>query len=204
MNFGHSSKKNKNCEDPGQEGIGDFWIYTAIKSDSGLLIAQCGGKRSNATCAHFLDCVFERVQLPSPKTKIIVSTDGNSQYVDTLAGLYCESCINYGQVLKRKENNRLVEIIRVKILGDPTICSISTSIVEGYNNKIRQRISRFARKTASFSKSVSSCINALDLFQFVNNFIDLKKNNRKTPAMIEKISDHVWTWGEFLSHHIQL
>jgi len=169
MNFGHSSKKNKNCEDPGQEGIGDFWIYTAIKSDSGLLIAQCGGKRSNATCAHFLDCVFERVQLPSPKTKIIVSTDGNSQYVDTLAGLYCESCINYGQVLKRKENNRLVEIIRVKILGDPTICSISTSIVEGYNNKIRQRISRFARKTASFSKSVSSCINALDLFQFVNN-----------------------------------
>jgi hypothetical protein len=31
MNFGHSSKKNKHCEDPGQEGIGDFWIYTAIK-----------------------------------------------------------------------------------------------------------------------------------------------------------------------------
>jgi len=22
--------------------------------------------------------------------------------------------------------------------------------------------------------------------------------------MIEKISDHIWTWGEFLSHHIQL
>ena len=204
MSFGHSSKKNKNCEDPGQESIGDFWIYTAIKSDSGLLIAHCGGKRSNATCARFLDSVFERVQLPDPKTKIIVSTDGNSQYVDTLADLYCESCIDYGQVIKRKENNRLVEIIRVKILGDPMICSISTSIVEGYNNKIRQRISRFARKTASFSKSVFSCINALNLFQFVNNFIDLKKNKRNTPAMIEKISDHVWTWGEFLSHHIQL
>jgi len=204
MNFGHSSKKNKNCEDPAQEGFGDFWIYTAIKSDSGLLIAYCGGKRTNATCARFLDIVFERVLLPDPKTKIIVSTDGNFQYVDILADLYCESCIDYGQVIKRKENNRLVEIIRVKTLGDPKICSISTSIVEGYNNKIRQRISRFARKTASFSKSVFSCINALNLFQFVNNFIDLKKNNLKTPAMIEKISDHVWTWGEFLSHHIQL
>ena len=204
MNFGPSSKKNKNCEDPGQEGIGDFWIYTAIKSDSGLLIAHCGGKRSNATCERFLDSVFERVQLPNPKARIIVSTDGNFQYVDRLADLYCESCIDYGQVIKRKENNRLVEIIRVKTLGNPKISSISTSIVEGYNNKIRQRISRFVRKTASFSKSVSSCINALDLFQFVNNFIDLKKNKRKTPAMIEKISDHVWSWGEFLSHHIQL
>ena len=36
-------KKNKICEDPGQKGIGDFWIYTAIKSDSGLVIAYCGG-----------------------------------------------------------------------------------------------------------------------------------------------------------------
>lgn len=204
MKSGHSSKKNKNCEDPNQEGIGDFWVYTAIKRDSGLLIAHCGGKRSTDTCTRFLDYVFERVQLPNPKTKIIVSTDGNSQYIDTLADLYCESCIDYGQVIKKKENNRLVEIIRTAIWGDPAFGSISTSIVEGYNNKIRQRISRFARKTASFSKSVWSCIDALNLFQFVNNFIDLKKNNRMTPAMIENISDHVWSWGEFLSHHIQL
>jgi IS1 family transposase len=201
MNFGRSSKKNKHCEDPEQEGVGDFWIYTAIKSDSGLLIVHCGGKRSNVTCARFLDGLFDRIRLPGPTSKIIVSTDGNPQYIDTLANLYCEPCIDYGQVIKRKENNRLVEIIRAKIMGNPAICSISTSIVEGYNNKIRQRISRFARRTASFSKSVFSCINALNMFQFMNNFIDLKKN-RMTPAMIEKISDHAWTWGEFLSQHI--
>ena len=89
------------------------------------------------------------------KTKIIVSTDGNSQYVDTLVDLYCESCIDYGQVIKRKENNRLVEIIQAKIMGNPAICSISTSIVEGYNNKIRQRISRFARKLHHFPSRFS-------------------------------------------------
>ena len=127
----------------------------------------------------FLSVFLTESSCQIQKTKIIVATDGNFQYVDTLADLYCESCIDYGQVIKRKENNRLVEIIRVKIWGDPEICSISTSIVEGYNNKIRQRISRFVRKTASFSKSVSSCINALDLFQFVNNFIDLKKTNER-------------------------
>jgi len=114
------------------------------------------------------------------KTKIIVSTDGHLQYVDTLDDLYCESCIDYGHVINRTENNHLVEIIQVKTLGDPKIRSISTSIVEGYNNKIRQRIRRFVRKATSFSKSVSSCIDVSDLFQFVNNLIDLKKKTKET------------------------
>ena len=125
-----------------------------IKSDSGLLIAYCEGTRSNATSSRFLDIVFERVQLPDLKTKIIVSTDGHLQYVDTLDDLYCESCIDYGHVINRTENNHLVERIRVNTLGDLTIRSILTSIVEGHNNKIRQRIRRFVRKTTSFSKSV--------------------------------------------------
>ena len=155
------------------------------------MIAYCGGTRSNATSSRFLDIVFKRIQLLDPKTKIIVSTDGQFQYVDTLRDLYCESFIDYVHVINRTGDNHLVEIIQVKTLGDPKICSISTSIVEGYNNKIRQRIRRFVRKATSFSKSVSSCIDVSDLFQFVNNLIDLKKKRRK-PAMIEKILDHVW------------
>jgi len=154
MKSGHSFKKNKHCDDPGQEGVGDYWIYTAIKSDSGLFIAHSGGKRTDATCDRFLDRVYERLRLPSSKVKILIVTDGNPQYASALADLYCEPCIDYGQVIKKKENNRLVEVIRAKIMGNPTLELISTSVVEGYNNKIRQRISRFGRKTSSFSKSV--------------------------------------------------
>lgn len=177
-------------------------MYTAVKSDSGLFISHCGGKRTDATCNRFLDQIFERLQLPTPKSKILIATDGNPQYVKGLADRYCETCIDYGQVIKKKENNRLVEIIQVKIMGNPALESISTSIVEGYNNKIRQRISRFGRKTASFSKKILLCIGALNMFQFMNNFIDLKK--KLTPAMIEGLTDHAWSWNDFLSHHIQL
>jgi len=140
--------------------------------------------------------------LPGPAVKIGFSSDGNPQYGGALSKLYCDSCIDYGQVIKKRENNRLIEVLHEKTLGNPALESISTSIVEGYNNKIRQRISRFGRKTASFSKKIISCIGALNMFQFMSNFIDAKE--KRTPAMIDGLTDHVWTWREFLCHHIQL
>ena len=111
--------------------------------------------------------------------------------------------MNYDQVIKVKKRNKLVCVIREKIFGNPDISSISTSIVEGYNNKIRQRLSRFGRKTASFSKIVRGYITALNIFQFVHNFIDIKQS-RQSPAMLESITDHQWNWTKFLTYHVQL
>ncbi len=105
-------------------------------------------------------------------------------------------------MIKQHKKNRVVGIIREKVLGNPPLASISTSVVEGYNNKIRQRISRFARKTASFSKTIIGHIRAMDLFQFASNFIDVKGG--MTPAMREGITDRVWKWQEFLTYHFQL
>lgn len=140
--------------------------------------------------------------MPKPSDPIVVATDGNPQYRDALKNLYCEPCIDYGRVIKQREENRLVAVIREAIWGNPSHEAISTSIVEGYNNKIRQRISRFGRKTASFSKKIAAYVGALNMFQFMSNFIDAKKGT--TPAMKEGITDHIWTWREFLTYHIQL
>ncbi len=182
--------------------FGDRWTYTAIRSNSRLFLSHFGGKRTKTTCAIALNLMFTRLQLPTPTDPIIVATDGNPQYVEALAQLYCKPCIKYGQIIKHREGNRLLGIFRVKIMGNPEIEAISTSIVEGYNNKIRQRLSRFGRKTAAFSKKIMPCIAALNVFQFVSNFIEHKGG--ETPAMKEGITDHVWTWREFLTYHIQL
>lgn len=116
--------------------------------------------------------------------------------------MYCEPCIEYGRVSKQRKENRLVAVMRESIWGNPLPEAISTTTVEGYNNKIRQRISRFWRKTASFTKKITAYIGALNTFQFMSNFIDAKKGT--TPAMREGITDHVWTWREFLTYSIQL
>jgi IS1 family transposase len=154
MNSGLSFKKNKHCDGPHDRECGDWWTYLAIKSSSGFILAHSGGKRTEATCTHFLDQVFERLPLPMPSTPIVVATDGNSQYREGLAKLYCEPCITYGQVIKQRKENRLVAVIREAVWGKPADEAISTSVIEGYNNKIRQRISRFGRKTATISNRV--------------------------------------------------
>ena len=202
MRFGHLSKKNKNLlpDDPNE--FGDCWTYTGFKRESGLMISFNAGKRVEETCETMLNNIFERMELPLPGNKISIFTDGNCQYSNILQDLYCESCMDYGQVIKSKEQNRLVRVIREIIFGNPEIKSISTSVVEGYNNKIRQRLSRFTRKTASYSKRRFGYVASMNIFQFVHNFIDIKLDHQ-TPAMLERVTDHHWNWSEFLSHHIQ-
>lgn len=176
---------------------------TAVRSDTGLMIAYHAGKWTDATCAQVLIQLFSRLQVPEPPARISITTDGNPQYLAALMNHQCEATdIDYGRMIKQHTANRLVAGIREKVFGNPAIASISTSVVEGYTNKIRQRISRFARKTASFSKTIVAHTRLLDLFQFANNCIDAKEG--MTPAMREGSTDPVWTWQEFLTDHYQL
>lgn len=96
------------------------------------------GKWIGATCEQFLFPLFSRLQMPQPPTQISITTDGNPQYLAALTKQCQEPRIDYGRVIKRREGNRLVAVIRERVFGNPTIASISTSQVEGYNNKIRQ------------------------------------------------------------------
>ena len=100
------------------------------------------------------------------------------------------------------------EIWGWSVLGRENTHTISTSVGEGYTSKIRQRISCFGRKTTAFSKSIHNHIAKMNIFQLANNLIEekierkgVKKRKRRTPAMIEGIENHGWTWREFLECH---
>ncbi|MBW2663021.1 MAG: IS1 family transposase, partial [Deltaproteobacteria bacterium] len=69
--------------------------------------------------------------------------------------------------------------------------------------------SRFVRKTICFSKCKNMLDDHLDVFQCYNNFIRTNsaltietpkgiKNIERTSCMAEGITDHPWTWKEFL------
>ena len=145
-----------------------------------------------------LDNLFDVTDLPFPGSKIFFSTDGNSQYEKLLKKRYCETCIGYGRIVKVKKGDNDLKIKIEAVYGDITGHKISTSVVEGYNNKMRQRISFFVRKSAAFSKSIKSHIAKINIFKFMNNFIEkkierkwLKVEKVRTPAMIEGIANHV-------------
>ena len=209
MKFGHIYKKNKKRKFRVPPEYGDCWTHTAIKRTSGFLLAFACGKRTEDTCKKMLESLFNVMDLPFPGSKIIFSTDGNFQYEELIKDMYCELCMSYGRIIKVKKGNSVVEIKLEAVLGDTTGHKISTSVVEGYNNKIRQRITCFVRKTAAFSKSIKSHIARMNIFQFENNFIGMKMERiglitekKRTPAMIEGIADHVWTWREFLECNV--
>ena len=82
------------------------------------------------------------------------------------------------------------------IYGDPKPEDIETTNIENFNGILRERIGRLVRKTKCFSKYKLRLECAIELFQFYWNFINELKRNT-SPAMIEELTDHRWSWYEF-------
>lgn len=144
-----------------------------------------------------LETLYERVEPPSPDNKIEIFTDGNNDYKHVLPELYPETCMNYGQLIKIKEGGRLVGKEKRILYGNPEPIEIETTNIENFNGICRERGGRLVRKTKCFSKYKHRLESTLHLFQFYWNFIN--KFKRKTsPAMMEGLTDHAWSWHEFL------
>jgi hypothetical protein len=144
--------------------------------------------------------LFRRTELPSPDNKIEVFTDGNDDYTYVLSEYYANTCINYGQLIKIKENGKLVDKEKRIIYGSPDPIDIETTDIENFNGIARERIGRTVRKTKCFSKRKRRTDCALHVFQFYWDFINNFKRGT-SPAMMENLTDHLWTWPEFLMHH---
>lgn len=144
-----------------------------------------------------IERLFERTKLPLPDDKIEVYTDGNDDYRYVLAEYYAETCMDYGQIVKIRENNRLVGKEKRIVYGNPDVKSIETTDVENFNGILRERLGRLVRKTKCISKYRYRLECALQLFQFYWNFINTFKRST-SPAMLEGLTKQLWTWGDFL------
>ena len=154
------------------------------------------GKWTQETCDKMLEKMFGRTELPFPDNKIVIFTDGNNDYTHVLKKYYTNTCINYGQLIKRKENERVVDKEKRTVYGNPDPNDIETTNIENFNGILRERIGRLVRKTKCFSKYKQRLECAIELFQFYWNFINEFKRDT-SPAMAEELTDHTWSWHEF-------
>ena len=138
-----------------------------------------------------------KVAVPQEKEKLEVFTDGNDDYVYALPTYFGVESVNYGQLVKiRDERGRLIWKEKRIIFGDPMVEDIETVNVENFNGILRERVGRLVRRTKCISKKKQRLHCAISFFMFYWNFISQIKRHR-TPAMIEGLSTHVWTWHEF-------
>jgi hypothetical protein len=73
-----------------------------------LIVAYEIGKRTKKTCKKLFQKVFDRVQLPFPDMKIEIFSDGHDDYTNTIPEYYAETCVDYGQVIKKREGGKIV------------------------------------------------------------------------------------------------
>ncbi len=67
--------------------------------------------------------------------------------------------------------------------------------VDGFCARLRERVSRYCRRSKTFSKNKTSFYYHLLIFQAYNNFIDVYKD-KKTPCMLEGITSSRWDWDD--------
>jgi len=134
----------------------------------------------------------------------------------------------YGQVDKRREGGRVVEVRRQIILGAPDAIAqilatdgcgsqINTSYVERDNLTSRQSNGRLVRKTLSHSKKLRNLKWHIEwedaVFNFVRPHSALKLKldgpgpygrqwEQRTPAMAAGLTDHIWSLEELLSYRL--
>jgi len=197
-------KKQKECtEEEKKIGmVGDQYIFVAMDSDTKLAISHLVGKRNLENSVEIIKDLQFRVT-----NRFQLSTDSFSAYNEAVDRVFGED-IDYGQVHKKYAEEYKTEkryspanivstSLRI-ILGEPQKKRISTSHIERQNLTMRMNMRRFIRLTNAFSKKLENHKAAIALHFYHYNFMRIHQSLRVTPAMQASVTNHIWTWAEFL------
>lgn len=196
--------KEKNVPD-GMEGeAGDVWTWTALDSDTKLMISWLVGNRDAKTAYEFLSDVRERVV-----TRMQMTTDGLSAYVPAVDAVFGQY-IDYAQLVKiygaplgsgNERRYSPAECTGTRLVvrtGQPDETEISTSHVERQNLTMRMSMRRFTRLTNAFSKKVENHCLAIALHFVYYNWCRIHKTLRVTPAMEAGLTDDLMSIADIV------
>jgi len=132
--------------------------------------------------------------------------------------------LRYAQVIKKIAKGQVVEELRRVVFGDADEIlrlfgadsggCINTAYIERINLTIRNSLARFIRKGMNYSKDALMHSRAIDLFKAWYNFVKPHKSLRlkvicgnkrwlqRTPAVAQKLTDHIWTLKELLTFRV--
>jgi len=201
--FVHAKQRNVPEEKRGQFGYGDVWTWTAIDSDSKLIISYMLGKRDGGYANEFMHDVASRLA-----RKVQLTTDGLKVYLDAVDSAFGGD-IDYAQLIKiygpdksgpgRYSPPEVIGIKHEEVCGTPEPRHVSTSYVERQNLSMRMGMRRFTRLTNAHSKKLENHGHAIALYFMHYNFCKIHQTIRVTPAMEAKLADHVWEIEELLA-----
>lgn len=194
--FCYAKKKNVAAAIAAPDGAGDVWTWTALDSDSKLIVSYLVGGRDGEYAIEFMDDVRARLA-----NRVQLTTDGHRAYLDAVEGAFGGD-VDYAQLVKlygkspesmkgRYSPAECKGAIKTPRSGKPAFEHISTSHVERSNLTMRMCMRRFTRLTNGFSKKLENHIHMLSLYFAHYNFCRIHKTLKVTPAMEAGLSDTV-------------
>ena len=175
---------------------GDVWTWTALDSDSKLIVSWLVGNR-NAECAsEFMQDVASRLA-----NRVQLTTDGHSPYLGAVEDAFGVD-VDYAQLVKiygeAPEGQRryspavCLGAKKNRVVGNPDRAHVSTSHIERSNLTLRMHNRRFTRLTNAFSKKVENHGHMVALYTVWYNFVRMHKTLRMSPAMAAGIEGKLW------------
>ncbi len=188
--FCYAKQKNVERAKAAPSGAGDIWTWTAIDSDSKMILSYRIGNRDGETAIDLMDDLRSRLA-----NRVQLTTDGLKAYLEAVEGAFGGD-VDYAQLVKlygaldaskdaarRYSPAECVGIRKRTIEGHPDRRHISTSYVERSNLTLRMGMRRFTRLTNAFSKKVENHLHMISIFFCFYNFCRIHKTLRVTPAM---------------------
>ena len=194
--FCYAKDKNVRAAKAAPKGAGDVWTWTAIDSDSKLILAYEIGDRSGATAIEFMSDLRSRLA-----NRVQLTTDGHRAYLEAVEGAFggdvdfAQLVKIYGESADKKRHEHkyspsgCMGTRKTVVAGEPDRSHISTSYVERQNLTMRMGMRRFTRLTNGFSKKLENHLHHLSFYFVYYNFIRKHKSLGTTPAVVAGLTE---------------
>jgi IS1 family transposase len=183
------------------DGAGDVWTWTALDSDSKLIVSWLVGGRDGEYALAFMDDVKDRLA-----NRVQLTTDGHRAYLNAVEEAfgadvdYAMLVKQYGEPEGKKSSPErryspaiCTGAVKTRVEGDPDPAHVSTSHIERANLTMRMANRRFTRLTNAFSKKFENHVHMVALYTVWYNFVRTHKTLRMSPAMAAGVSQTLWS-----------
>jgi transposase-like protein/IS1 family transposase len=183
--------------------FGDTWTFLAIERNSKLILAHQVGQRDSDTCW----ALMLKLKAAIGTGRFQLTTDGLAAYKSNVPYAFGMQ-VDFAQLIKvysstqdttRYSPASIISTEKLPMFGEPDDDSICTSHIERFNLTYRMSLRRYTRLTNAHSKSLRHHTAMQALFVAWYNFGRKHETLKgKTPAMVSRLSDHVWTIKELI------
>ena len=200
--FVFAKEKNVKGAKAAPDGAGSVWTWTALDSDSKMMLTWWVSDRTRDTGYLFLRDLESRLA-----NRIQLTSDGHGAYIEGADAAFGGG-VDFAQLVKIYRETTVApgryspaECVGAKkkvITGNPDIEYVSTSHAERQNLTMRMSMRRFTRLTNAFSKKFENHCHSLALYFCWYNWMRKHKTVGTTPAIAAGLTKDVMTMADLV------